>query len=91
MNIEMKDGRTFSGSSELEIVQQMRARAFGQEDATIADYAAWVATKAKEFENVELTVAGGSDDEVASALISEMKRTGLVVEFEDASAARDVG
>ena len=40
-------------------------------------YIEWVIANARKFEEVELAVKGGTDEELAASLVAEMLRTGL--------------
>lgn len=76
MKIVMRDGRVLKGS-EVEIVEAMKALAFGVERLSLAEYVRWVAENASRFDGVELAVTGETSDELASSLVREMVRTGL--------------
>jgi len=76
MKITMQDGRSFQGTA-LQIVQSMQSIAFVGRDAPLADYIAWVARTAGEFEGVGLDVVGATDEEKAESLVTEMVRKGL--------------
>ena len=43
----------------------------------ILKYIEWVIANARKFEEVELAVKGGTDEELAASLVAEMLRTGL--------------
>lgn len=76
MQITTADGRRLSGTAK-QIVEDMKLIAFGHDNDTLSDYIDWLVTQAQEFEGVSLNVTGDSEDEKATSLISEMKRTGL--------------
>ena len=76
MQITMTDGRRLSGTAK-QIVEDMKLIAFGHDNDTLSDYIDWLVTQAQEFEGVSLNITGDSEDEKATSLISEMKRTGL--------------
>jgi len=76
MKIVMRDDRVFQGTP-LQIVQAMKAIAFGVEELTLAQYVEWVVANARKFEEVELTVTGKTDDELAASLVDEMLRVAL--------------
>ena len=76
MKIVMRDGRVFQGTA-LQIVKAMQDIAFGVEDFTVPKYIEWVIANARKFEEVELDVKGGTDEELAASLVAEMLRTGL--------------
>lgn len=76
MKLVMRDGRMFQGTP-LQIVKAMQDIAFGVGDFTVPAYVAWVVDNARRFEGVELAVTGETDDERATALVSEMVRAGL--------------
>jgi hypothetical protein len=76
MKIIMRDDREFVGTP-VQIVRAMKNIAFGVEHLNLAQYIEWVVANAKKFEEVELKVSGATDDELSSALVNEMIRTGL--------------
>ncbi len=76
MNIVMRDGRVFRGTA-VQIVKAMQDIAFGVEQFTLPEYIDWVVQNAAKFEEVELRVAGETDEEKAASLVAEMIRTGL--------------
>ena len=76
MKIIMRDDREFVGTP-IQIVRAMKDIAFGVEHLTLAQYIEWVVANAKKFEEVELKVAGQTDDELSAALVEEMIRTAL--------------
>lgn len=76
MNIVMRDGRVFRGTA-VQIVKAMQDIAFGVEQFTLPEYIDWVVQNAAKFEEVELKIAGETDEEKAAALVAEMIRTGL--------------
>lgn len=76
MKIELRDGRVFEGTP-IEIVRAMQGLAFGVEHLTLGQYVAWVASNARTFENVDLRLADGSEEEQATSLVDEMLRARL--------------
>ena len=76
MKITMRDGRVFQGTA-LQIVKAMQDIAFGVDDFTVPQYIEWVVANARRFEEVELVIKGDTDEEKATALVSEMLRAGL--------------
>ncbi|MBI5536450.1 MAG: hypothetical protein HY898_27255 [Deltaproteobacteria bacterium] len=72
----MRDGRVFRGTA-VQIVKAMQDIAFGVEQFTLPEYIDWVVQNAAKFEEVELKIAGETDEEKAAALVAEMIRTGL--------------
>jgi hypothetical protein len=76
MKVITQDGRVFCGTA-LQIVRDMQSISFVKREAALADYVAWVARSAQEYEGVELRVEGTTDDARADALLSELLRTGL--------------
>jgi hypothetical protein len=80
MKIVMRDQRVFDGSDPLEIVRQMQELAFEAVDKPLPDYIAWVVENARNFDGVNLEVRGGTDDELAAALVNEMLRNDLARE-----------
>ena len=76
MKITMRDGRVFRGTA-LQIVKAMQDIAFGVDDYTVREYIDWVAANARKFEEVELAIAGETDEARAASLVDEMVRTGL--------------
>jgi hypothetical protein len=76
MNIVMRDGRVFRGTA-VQIVKAMQDIAFGVEQFTLPEYIDWVVQNAAKFEEVELKIAGETDEEKAASLVAEMIRTGL--------------
>jgi hypothetical protein len=79
MMIVMRDERTFSGTA-IEIVRALHDTAFGVEKLTLSEYVDWVVANALEFEGVVLNCSGNSDEEKATALVSEMLRERLCFE-----------
>lgn len=77
MKIVTRDERMFQGTP-LQIVQAMQRIAFGVADLTIPKYIEWLLANALRFEDVRMSVEGANDEELASSLVSEMIRTGLV-------------
>lgn len=78
MKIRMRDGRVFLGTPR-QIVQAMQDIAFGVDALTTREYIEWVATSALEFEGVQISLAGETDDELAASLVREMVRAGLAI------------
>ena len=76
MNIVMRDGRVFRGTA-VQIVKAMQDIEFGVEQFTLPEYIDWVVQNAAKFEEVELKIAGETDEEKAASLVAEMIRTGL--------------
>jgi hypothetical protein len=76
MKIIMRDEREFVGTP-VQIVRAMQDIAFGVENLNLAQYIEWVVANAKKFEEVELKVAGKTDDELSASLVDEMIRAGL--------------
>jgi hypothetical protein len=72
----MRDGRVFRGTA-VQIVKAMQDIAFGVEQFTLPEYIDWVVQNAAKFEEVELKIAGETDEEKAASLVAEMIRTGL--------------
>ncbi|WAM30276.1 hypothetical protein [Myxococcus sp. NMCA1] len=72
----MRDGRVFQGTA-VQIVRAMQDIAFGVERLSLPEYIDWVVTNARRFDEVELQVPGGTDEEMAASLVAEMIRTGL--------------
>jgi len=76
MVIVMRDGRVFQGTP-VQIVKGMQDIAFGVERLSLSDYIDWVVGNARRFDEVELQVRGGTDEEKAASLVAEMIRAGL--------------
>ncbi|OQA86275.1 MAG: hypothetical protein BWY28_02420 [bacterium ADurb.Bin236] len=79
MRIELRDGEKFSGSP-LKIVTQMKGSTMFSDVKTIREYVDMVLRNAKMVENVELTVKGNTDEELARSLVSELIERGLARE-----------
>ncbi len=79
MRIELRDGEKFNGSP-LKIVTQMKGSTMFSDVKTIREYVDMVLRNAKMVENVELTVKGNTDDELARSLVSELLERGLARE-----------
>jgi len=79
MRIELKGGEKFSGSP-MKIVTQMKGSTMFSDVKTIREYVDMVLRNAKMVENVELTVKGNTDDELARSLVSELLERGLARE-----------
>ena len=78
MKIEMRDGRRFEGTP-VQIVQAMKAIAFGVDGKSLSEYIDWVAAQALKFEAIELDVRGDDDEGKAAALVGAMLEAGLAV------------
>jgi hypothetical protein len=76
MKIVMQDGRVLQGTA-LQIVQAMKAVAFGVEKLTIGQYIDWIVDNTFRFEAIELKVALGDDDVRSASLVDEMLRARL--------------
>ena len=79
MRIELRDGEKFSGSP-MKIVTQMKGSTMFSDVKTIREYVDMVLRNAKMVENIELTVKGNTDDELARSLVSELIEGGLARE-----------
>jgi hypothetical protein len=79
MRIELRDGEKYSGSS-MKIVAQMKGSTMFSDVKTIREYVDMVIRNAKMVENVELTVKGNTDEELARSLVSELLERGLARE-----------
>ncbi len=79
MRIELRDGERFNGSP-LKIVTQMKGSTMFSDVKTIREYVDMVLRNAKMVENVELTVKGNTDEELARSLVSELIERGLARE-----------
>ena len=78
MKIGMRDGREFEGTP-VEIVRAMKGLAWDAEKLSLSEYIDWVAANAKKFEDVQLDVAGESEEKKAEALVQAMLDQGLAV------------
>ena len=76
MTLTLRDGSLIAGTP-LEIVREMQSHARGAAALTIPRYIDWVVANVRRFEEVDLEVGGSTDEERASALLSEMIRVGL--------------
>ncbi len=76
MRIELRDGEIFSGSP-LKIVTQMKGSTMFSDVKTIREYVDMVLRNAKMVENIELTIKGNTDEELARSLVSELIERGL--------------
>ncbi len=79
MRIELRDGEKFNGSP-LKIVTQMKGSTMFSDVKSVREYVDMVLRNAKMVENIELTVKGNSDDELARSLVSELIERGLARE-----------
>ena len=79
MRIELRDGEKFNGSP-MKIVAQMKGSTMFSDVKTIREYVDMVLRNAKMVENVELTVKGNTDEELARSLVSELIERGLAKE-----------
>jgi len=79
MRIELRGGEKFSGSP-MKIVTQMKGSTMFSDVKTIREYVDMVLRNAKMVENVELTVKGNTDEELARSLVSELIERGLARE-----------
>jgi len=71
MRIELRGGEKFTGSP-MKIVTQMKGSTMFSDVRTIREYVDMVLRNAKMMENVELTVKGNTDEEIARSLVSEL-------------------
>ena len=79
MRIELRDGEKFNGSP-MKIVIQMKGSTMFSDVKTIREYVDMLLRNAKMVENVELTVKGNTDEELARSLVSELLERGLARE-----------
>ena len=79
MRIELRDGEKFSGSP-MKIVAQMKGSTMFSDVKTIREYVDMVLRNAKMVENVELTVKGNTDEELARSLVDDLVERGLARE-----------
>jgi ribosomal protein L7/L12 len=79
MRIELRDGEKFNGSP-MKIVTQMKGSTMFSDVKTIREYVDMVLRNAKMVENVELTVKGNTDEELARSLVGELLERGLARE-----------
>ena len=90
MKIVMRDGRVFHGTA-LQIVRAMQDIAFGVEDFTVPKLIEWVVANARKFEEVEVTVKGGTDERRGEFLVAEMLGTEFTRRMELASPSAECG
>jgi len=64
----------------LKIVNQMKGSTMFSDVKTIREYVDMVLRNAKMVENIELTVKGNTDEELARSLVSELIERGLAQE-----------
>ena len=88
MKIVMRDGRVFHGTA-LQIVRAMQEIAFGVEDFTVPKLIEWVVANARKFEEVEVTVKGGTDERRGEFLVAEMLGTEFTRRMELASPSAE--
>jgi hypothetical protein len=69
------DDRVLAGT-ELQIVKQMRALAFGRETESLDAYMEWVSQQYERLAGERLVVKGTTADERARSLVEELVRTG---------------
>lgn len=79
MQIKLRDGEIFSGSS-LEIATQMKSSSMFTDALTIREYVATVIRNTKKIENLKLNVNGNTDEELAQSLVREIIKCGLARE-----------
>ncbi len=79
MRIELRDGERFNGSP-LKIVTQMKGSTMFSDVRNVREYVDMVLRNAKMMEDVELTVKGNTDEELARSLVSELIERGLARE-----------
>ncbi len=79
MRIELRDGEKFNGS-QLKIVTQMKGSTMFSDVRNVREYVDMVLRNAKMIENIELTVKGNTDEELARSLVSELIERGLARE-----------
>jgi len=79
MRIELRGGEKFTGSP-MKIVTQMKGSTMFSDVRTIREYVDMVLRNAKMLENIELTVKGNTDEELARSLVSELIERGLARE-----------
>ena len=79
MRIELRGGEKFTGSP-MKIVTQMKGSTMFSDVKNIREYVDMVLRNAKMLENIELTVKGNTDEELARSLVSELIERGLARE-----------
>ncbi len=79
MRIELRGGEKFNGSP-LKIVTQMKGSTMFSDVRNVREYVDMVLRNAKMMEDVELTVKGNTDEELARSLVSELIERGLARE-----------
>lgn len=75
MVITLKDGRTLMGTP-LQIVKQMKGLEFNG-GGSVSEYIDRVAERLGRLDDVELQIAGETDEARALSLVDEMLRTGI--------------
>ncbi len=71
MKIELSDGRVLEGTA-LQIVRAMQSVSFAHRDSSLREYVAWSVANARRLNELELDVAGESDDQLAESLVRAM-------------------
>ncbi len=79
MRIELRGGEKFTGSP-MKIVTQMKGSTMFSDVKNIREYVDMVLRNAKMLENIELTVKGNTDEELARSLVNELIERGLARE-----------
>jgi hypothetical protein len=87
----MADGRVLEGTAK-QIADSMRALAVGQENRTLSEYIDWAVDQARRMNEIDLDVAGATDDDKASALVRSTLAAGLAQKLRAAVlGARRIG
>lgn len=79
MRLELKGGDIFEGSP-LEIVTRMKGSTMFSDVKTIREYLDMTLRNSKMTENVEFSVVGNSDEELARSLVNQLLEHGLARE-----------
>lgn len=75
----LNNGRVFQGN-QIQIVEAMQYRAFGQEGRTIIEYIDWAVGCAGRLNDIHMKVEGKGDEERSASFIEAMLTMGLAEE-----------
>ena len=76
----MGDGRVIEGTAR-EIVEVMHLLSFGQEGRTLSQYIDWVVRQTRSLYELELRIAGDTDDDKAASLLRGIVDAGLATKL----------
>ena len=70
------DGRVFEGTP-IQIIEDMKSIAFGQEGRSVEEYIDWVVGQIERFQKISVNVTGQDLESKATSFVEEMITHGL--------------